>query len=233
MAVTREAGRRRLRRLVVALIVLGAAGVVAGVVWSPILDVDDVAVTGAGERTREVAVAAAVERGSALLLLDTGAVEERVEALAWVGDAEVTRELPGTLQVKVRLRPAVAMAARPDGQVALVDATGIVTAVVPRAPGGIPALVTTAAPPDAGALVRPVAAARVAGAIGPLEGRVARVFVERGQAALLLTDGIEVRLGSLDRLEEKARAADAVLRTAGATGITYVDVRVPAAPVTG
>jgi hypothetical protein len=58
-------------------------------------------------------------------------------------------------------------------------------------------------------------------------------MVEDGQAALLVIDGPEVRLGDLDRLDEKMRAADAVLRSLAGTPVTYVDVRVPSGPVTG
>jgi len=232
-AVTREAGRRRLRRLPVAGAVLALTGLAAGVVLSPLVDVDDVVVTGAGSRSTEVRAAADVDAGSALLLVDTGAVEERVEALAWVSGVDVSRELPGTLRVSVRVRPPVAFAPRPDGTVALVDAAGVVIGTGTTPPGGLPALVVTDPPPAAGLRVEPRGAARVAGALGPLAGRVARVSVERGQAALLLTDGTEVRLGDLSRVTEKARAADAILAAPGVAGITYVDVRVPAAPVTG
>ncbi|MEX2254745.1 MAG: FtsQ-type POTRA domain-containing protein [Acidimicrobiia bacterium] len=231
--MTRAAGRRRLRRLLVVVVLLAAAGVVAGIVWSPFLDVDKVTIVGAGERGAEVRAAVAVDRGSPLLLVDTDAAEERIEALAWVGDAEVSRELPGTLAVAVAAPPPVAVAGPPDGQVALVDATGIVVGVVRTAPGGLAALVTSTPPPEAGDRIRPAAAAEVAGAIGPLAGRVARVSVDDGRAALLLVDGVEVRLGNLDRLAEKARAADAVLGAPGVAGIAYVDVSVPSAPVTG
>ena len=233
VAVAREAGRRRLRRLLVVVALLVATGAVAVVVWSPFVDVDRVMVAGAGARSAEVRAAADVDRGSPLVLLDTGAVQARVEELAWVGAADVSRDLPGTLRIRVTRRPPVAYAPRGDGQVALVDTTGVVTGLSPRPPGGLPALVTSVAPPDPGATVTPVGAARVAGALGPLAGRVARVFVADGEAALTLADGVAVRLGDLSRLAEKSRAAAAVLGAAGLPGVTYLDVRVPAAPVTG
>jgi cell division protein FtsQ len=233
VAVARDVGRRRLRRLVLALAVTTVVGLATAVVLSPILDVDQVVVVGAGARAADVRAAAGVERGSPLLLVATGAVEERVEALAWVGHAEVRRELPGALRIDVRRRPPVAVVVRPDGAVALIDATGSVTGVTRQWPGGFPVLVTSRPSPEPGQRVRPAAAARVAGALGPLAGSVARVSVEGGRATLLLTDGIEVRLGGLERLREKSRAAHAVLGARSVAPVAYVDVRVPAAPVTG
>lgn len=215
------------------LTLASVTGAAALAVWSPLLDVDRVVVVGAGPRSAQVRETAGVEHGAALLLLDTGAVEARVESLAWVHDARAERDLPGTLRITVHERPPAAFAPRPDGGVALVDATGIVTGDAATAPGALPALVTTHAPPRPGGRVEPAAAARVAGALGPLAPRVARVSVEGARAALLLTDGIEVRLGDLQHVDEKARAAAAVLSAASGRGITYVDVRVPGAPVTG
>ena len=208
-------------------------GAVAIVMWSPLLDVDRVAVAGAGARAASVRAAAEVEPGAALLLVPTGTVEERVEELPWVAEARATRELPGTLRITVTERPPVGFATRADGTVAIVDATGIVTEVAASAPAGLPELVTRAAPPRPGKVVAPAASARVAGTLGPLAGRVTRISVDRGEAALTLTDARVVRLGDLTRLDEKARAAAAVLDAPGLPAVAYVDVRVPSAPVTG
>jgi cell division protein FtsQ len=233
IAVVREAGRRRLRRILVVLAVLLVLAAAALVVWSPLLDVDRVVVIGAGERAAQVRAAAGVDRGGALLLVDTSAVEDRVESLAWVGGARVSRELPGTLRIEIHLRPPVAFVPRDDGSVALVDETGVVTGLAAGPPAGLPALVTEVPPPRPGASIAPATAARVASAVTALAGRVARVSVEHHQAALLLADGVEVRLGDLSHLAEKARSAAAVLGSPGVRGIKYVDVRAPSAPVTG
>jgi len=230
--VTRAAGRRRLRRILVALGLVVVAAAALGAVVSPLLDVDRVSVVGGGDRAAEIRAAAAVHRGAPLLLVDTGAVEDRVEGLSWVADARVSRDLPGTLRIAVRLRPPVAYAARPDGHLAVVDPSGTVVALSSAAPGGLPALVTMLPPPGPGGQIDPRAAARVAAGLGPLAGRVARISVDHAQAALLLTDGTEVRLGGLDHVEAKSRAADAVLAALPGP-VAYVDVRVPSAPVTG
>ncbi len=230
--VTRSAGRRRLRRLVIVVVVFGAAFGAGGIVLSPLLDVDRVTIRGAGPRSDEVRESIEVARGDALLLVDTDAAAERIEELPWVADADVARELPGTVAIRVRSRAPVAYVPRTDGTFAVVDPTGTVVAVESAVPVGLTALVTDVADLDPGEAITPRAAARVAAALGPLAGRIARVMVEDGQAALLVVDGPEIRLGSVDRLEEKARAADAVLTSLAGAPVTYVDVRVPSAPVT-
>jgi cell division protein FtsQ len=227
IAVTREQGRQRLHRLLAVLGMLAVTGVATGAVFSPLLDVDQVAVTGAdGARAAEVRHAAAVRTGAPLLLVDTGAVQARVEALPWVGHAHVVRDLPGTLRVEVSLRMPVAWKALGGGGVQLVDARGTTVTTAAQAPAGLPEL-------QADRRSSPIAA-RVAGALVPaLRDRVSTVVVTGGQVALQLVDGHDVRLGDPDQLAAKARAALAVLETLGTTSFSYLDVTVPSAPVTG
>jgi cell division protein FtsQ len=230
--VAREAGRRRLRRLLIAGTLVALVGAAAGATLSPLLDVDRVVVVGV-PNAAEVRAAADVSAGAPLLLVDTGAIADRVRALPWVREVHVGRELPGTLRIAVRSRAPVAFAPRPDGQVALVDETATVTALASTPPSGLPALVTTKAPRGPGSRISPAGSAEVAAAVGPLGGRVARVSVEGDAAALLLADGHEVRLGVRSNLAEKVRSAAAVLDAANGEPFKYVDVRVPSAPVTG
>jgi cell division protein FtsQ len=238
VSVARTAGRRRLRRLVLAVGLVALVFAAGGIVLSPLLDVDRIVIAGAGPRLDEVRAAAEVERGTAILLLDTGAASERIESLAWVAHADVVREVPGTVKIQVTARPPVAFVPRSDGTYGVVDATGTVVSVEAAPPPGLTSLVSDAPDVEPGDRIRPRAAAVVAAALGPLADRVTRVFVDQtfedqDRAALLLADGSEVRLGRLDRLAEKARAADAVLRSLDGTPVTYLDVRVPSAPVTG
>jgi cell division protein FtsQ len=231
--VARTAGRRRLRRLVIVASLVATIFAAGGIILSPLLDVDHVVIGGAGPRVQEVRAAAQIERGSAILLVDPGNVAERIESLAWVADAEVSRELPGTVTIQVTTRPPVAVVPRTDGTFAVVDPTGTVVAIEAVAPEGLTALVTDDPDVEPGDRIAPPAVARVAAELGPRAGRVARVMVEDGQAALLMAGGPEIRLGNLDRVHEKARAADAVLASLSRAPVTYVDVRVPSAPVTG
>jgi cell division protein FtsQ len=227
VAVTREQGRLRLHRLLAVVGMLAIAGLATGAVFSPLLDVDQVAVTGAdGPRAAEVRRAAAVHAGAPLLLVDTSAVEARVEALPWVDHARVVRHLPGTLSVEVSLRVPVAWKAAAAGGVRLVDGRGATVTTSAQAPAGLPELKA-----DTSASAT---AARVANALAPaLRDRVATVVVANGQATLVLVDGHEVRLGAPQQLAAKVRAALAVLGALGSSSFTYLDVSAPSAPVTG
>jgi cell division protein FtsQ len=238
VAVVREAGRRRLRR---ALLVLGFIAVVAaaiGSVFSPLLDVDEVTVSGAtGARAEQVQTAARIEKGVPLLLLDTASAKTRIEALPWVASATVDRELPGTLAITVAERAPVAWVLGTDGSIRLVDATGYEVSVVPTQPAGLPTIGGIAVDPSI-TTTFPVAA-RVASELTPtLRPMVAGVFVAHDQAVLLLVGGVQVRLGVPQGINAKSRATEAVLAAIANhenTGgpVSYIDVRVPSAPVTG
>ena len=241
VAVTRAQGRRRLRRLVLGA---GAVAVLAGavgIIVSPLLDVDALDVRGVEEaQVGEVLAAAGIERGEPLLLFDAGAAATRVENLAWVDRATVARHLPGTVRVTVTPRRPVAWTRGEDGAFHLVDRSGAVVAGAATIPEALPELTAGSGDPgvtdgEVGTRVSDslAGAARVAGAFGDeFAVSVAAVLVDRGRATLVLDEGPEVRLGSLSHVRVKLRAARAVL-AALAGPVTYVDVQVPSAPVTG
>lgn len=238
--------------------VLGLAVVVAGAagaVYSPLLDVDRFDVRGADDRAAEVISASGITRGAPVLLVDTAGAEQAIGALPWVGSVRVERALLGTIRIVVRASVPVAWMHLADGSVVFVDARGRVQAPPtssaadpPPAPAadGVPAPVPVADPttglpelvvtPEAlGPPPRPAptALARVAASLGPLTSRVASVAVTDGVAVLRLRVGPEIRLGRVARLAEKSRAAAAVLAAPAAAEAAYIDVSVPAAPVTG
>lgn len=236
VAVVRAQGRRRLRLLVAAA---SAVAVVVGawlLVTSTLLDVDRIAVRGAvGVPEEAVRSAAAIDTGDALLLLDLGAVEQRVEEVPAVLEAHVSRELPDRVRITVVEREPAAWASRGDGTVAILDRTGRVIAdSAGDSPPALPEIQGLARVPEAG---RTSAGGGVATGVlddlGPeLRARVAGVVVYGG-VVVRLDDGVEVRLGPPRGVAAKARTALAVLTTLGDAPVAYVDVRVPTAPVTG
>jgi cell division protein FtsQ len=235
VAVVRAQGRRRLRWL----IAIAVFGILVAVGWlvihSPLLDVDDVRVTGTQlVAPADVRRASGVRTGDALLFVDTGAAERRVEQLPWVDEASVERRLSGELVVKVtERRPAVWARKAPD-TVALIDGRGRVLADVPDAPPDLPELSGLAMLPPVGQDIAPRAAVGVLGQLpSELAARVTRVTTDGGAVTLALRDGPELRLGPPTRVPAKARAALAVLGTITGGPPAYVDVRVPSAPVTG
>ncbi len=108
--VRREEGRRRLRRLLIAVGVLAALALVWAFTYSSFLDVDHVVVSGQAHTTEaEVRGAANIGRGEPMVYLDAAGAARRVEALPWVASASVHRSYPGTVHVDVVERvPAVA-----------------------------------------------------------------------------------------------------------------------------
>ncbi len=236
VAVKRAEGRRRLRWLV-ALVVLGClAGAAWLVVHSSLLDVERVRITGAQHATAgELRRAAGVHRGDPLLFVDVGAVEADVQRVPWVDRARVDRRFSGDVDVHVTERRPTLWARRAPDLVALVDGRGRVLADAPEPPADIPELGGLAVVPPPGHEVAPAAAAGVLEKLpAELRTRTARVVIAPGgEITLALKLGPEVRLGTPDHVASKARAALAILDASASAPPGYIDVRVPAAPVTG
>src|SRR5690606_26352017 len=105
IGVRREAGRRRLRRMLAGAAVAAALVGAAALTRTSLLDVDRIEVEGAARSgAAEVRRAAGVATGEPLVDVDTGAVAARVEELAWVAQARVDRAWPATLRIRVTER---------------------------------------------------------------------------------------------------------------------------------
>jgi cell division protein FtsQ len=230
--VQREAGRKRLRVLLVVSSVLCAAGIAFLVVTSPVLDVDRIPVTGMHHVTAaQVRAASGVDTHDHLLFVNAGAAARGVEQLPWVESASVQRDFPGTLKIAITEYTPVAYVRGATG-VVLVAANGHVIAYSPTAPpGGVevrgvrraPSVGELLSPPDAAGVV-----ARLPGALAP---RVVAVDVSGGGLALVLASGGQIRLGNASDLDAKVASAQAVLAHLGATAFSYVDVSTPNRPV--
>ena len=238
VAVQRERGRRRLR-ILGAAVALGLVGVAAyGIARSPLLAVESIAVEGANHADADaIRAASGIDDGDPILFVDLGAARRGVEEVPWVATAHVTRELAHTIRIEVTERVPVAWFATVDGGQVVVDASGRMLGVASASM--LPELVglqTSAGTP--GEDVEPAGLAGVVAALPEaLRSRVVAVVRadEGGQpgATLALADGPEVRLGRLEHIAEKGSAALAVLGALGEGTPTYLDVRVPSAPVTG
>jgi cell division protein FtsQ len=234
VAVLRAQGRRRLRWLIGLFVV----GVLAAVAWlvthSALLDVEHVRVIGTQHATAaEVRLAAGVDRGDAMLFVDTGAIEHDVERVAWVDRARVERSLSGELAIHVTERRPAAWARRAPDRVALVDTRGRVLSDAPQPPAELPEVAGLSAVPPAGRQIVPAAGGVLEKLPSELRVLTTRIAVQEGAVAVALHEGTEVRLGSPDRVAAKARAALAVLGATTGAPPRYIDVRVPSAPVTG
>ncbi|MBW3536371.1 MAG: FtsQ-type POTRA domain-containing protein [Actinobacteria bacterium] len=236
VAVTKEAGRRRLK-------VAGAAGamvLVAAGLWgltrSSLLDIDEVRTVGAGQTLlEEVVHAGNLRAGRPMTDVDPAASARGIEKLPWVATAVVERRWPGSIVVTVTERAPVAGVARGDGSWALVDSDGRVLTLIAGPPAGIPHVHDAETVPEPGAEVAGELAGAVAAAAAlpeSLREVVGGVNLRPGGVELALTEGGVVRLGDPSRqLGEKLRAAATVLRRVGVGEVAVLDVTVPRAPV--
>lgn len=125
VSVKRDEDRSRLGKLivVVALVAIVAGSVAA--LRSPLLDVDHIAVDGAGHTNAdEIAAASGVRRRTSMGDVALTAASRRVASLPWVLRATVSRRWPGTVRIDVTERRPVAEIRRGAGGWMLVDRTG-------------------------------------------------------------------------------------------------------------
>ncbi len=231
--VQREAGRKRLRVLLIVSSVLSAFGLAFLVVTSPVLDVDHIPVAGAQHVTpAQVRAAAAVHTRDHLLFVDTGAVARRVEQIPWVEHASVQRDFPGTLKITVTEYTPAAFVRVATGGVVLVAANGHVITHATAAPAHTVEVRGVRLAPGVGQLLSPPDAAGIVSRLpDAIAQQVAAIDVSGGGVALVLTSGPQIRLGSTADLDAKTASAQAVLTHLGATCFTYIDVSTPNRPL--
>lgn len=222
---------RRLRPFLYAAAVL--ALVVTGVwlLWfSSVLEARDVEVTGNGTLSAaRVEKAARAPLGEPLVGVDLDAIEQRVEAIASVRSASVSRSWPHTIQIDVVERVPVAVVSRGVGLQA-VDEDGYLFGSYATEPKDLPVIRTA---PD----VRREALAEAAAVIGSLRADIAakvrHVDVQTiDQIVLRLKDGRRVVWGSADDSEQKAQVLAGLLRATAGAKPAEIDVSVPSRPTT-
>ncbi len=225
--------RQRARRWVVwrrLLAALVAIGLVVGAVWlvffSSVLAVHGTEVTGTEVLTdAEVERVAAVPLGVPLATADLAAIQARVEGLAPVRSAEVSRSWPDQVEIAVTERVAVA-AVSWQGRWRGLDQDGVLFRSYPDQPSGLPEVAMKAATPVE-ALAE--AAAVVDSLPADLLSRVRFVDVESiDSIRLSLKGGAVVSWGSAELSEDKA----AVLAILLERKAKVYDVTAPGRPTT-
>lgn len=234
-AVRRAAGRRRLVVLVAAVAAVLLVVLAIAFVASPVFDVRDITVQGAVYTDRSILddVVADLE-GSPVLLVDTLEIEERLAAAPWVESAIVTRDFPHTVFIDIRERVALATFQGGDGRWRVIDVEGRVLDVLDGQP--IAYMQIVGDHPDTGRGLfagAPYAAAALLVKVLPPEVRAVTRWVGlddvSGTLTLTLaggvdpTGGIEVRLGSVDGLDQKLARLLTQVRS-GLDGIVSLDV---------
>lgn len=198
------------RWVAVGVLLAALLGTGVWLVWfSAALSLERVTVSGTGYLTaEEVRVAAGLPEGEPLARLDLGAAAARVEALAPVRSASVTRAWPHDVRIEVSERTAVAVV-RVGSQVRGMDADGVIFRSYPRQPKDLPLIVTGG---TADIEARREAATVASSLPADLAARVDHLEVTSVDAITLqLRDGRTVVWGSADQSDLKARVLEGLL----------------------
>jgi len=228
-AATRRRRHQGRRAFAVALALTILAVAAWALLGSSLLVVRHVRVTGAGGLVPAGTVrsAARIPLGLPLVRVDGAAAARRVEHLAPVLSARVSRSFPDTVVISVRQRTPALAVALASGY-ALVDSAGVTVTVVGSAPSGLP-LLTTPPPVLRGSPAVRAAAEVVKGLPAELRERVTSVSVSASSVTLALSGGLTVRWGGPAQGAQKAAELDLLL---GSTRARYFDVSDPATAVT-
>jgi cell division protein FtsQ len=237
IGVTRSKHRRRLWWLALGALVVAAVVAALAVLGSSMFAVEQVSVTGA-VYTDQAALDAVIDdlTGTAVLLVDTGAVEAQIEAIPWVEDARVTTKFPDSASIEIRERTPVAAMMGADGLARVIDVDGRVLALVDGQPV---ALVWIAGPdtldvaPGQFASIGYSSAASLVTKLTPdIRNRIESMLVtpDGSDLVLVLTSDrgpVEVRFGSalgenaqIEKLVRLQRTLDDV----GDKPVTVIDV---------
>ncbi|MBO8128616.1 MAG: FtsQ-type POTRA domain-containing protein [Peptococcaceae bacterium] len=192
-------------------------------VRSPLFEIQALVVKGNRLLTKEeICAAAAIVKGTHIFKTKLAAAEKRVEALPLVKDAEVHRDLPSTVVISVRERQPLALVYI-DGAFWEVDEEGIPLRKAELISQELPVITgITVDQPDFNRLLE------VASAV-PTELRteLSEIHINADDEISVFTiDGIEVRLGQAEALENQILVMREVLRQIRQNGqrVLYIDL---------
>nr|WP_240977573.1 FtsQ-type POTRA domain-containing protein [Knoellia sp. DB2414S] len=170
---------------------------------------------------------AQVPVGQPLARVDTAAVADRVTQRATVADVSIERSWPGTLVIHASPRTPFLVVKNPQGQLQVVDETGVAYAVVRQAPKGVPVVsAATSAALSREALQAAVSVVRVLPAA--TQDKVSAVTVSGAGLVTLKIGSTSVVWGGLDEPDRKLEIVQALLK--GKPKV--IDVSAPETPVT-
>lgn len=238
IAVQRDEGRKRLRRVLGALVAAAVVASLWGLTRTPLLDVDHVDVRGAtNSGAAAVLRTSGVHRGSAIVTVALGRAAHRIAALPWVETVEVHRRWPGTVVIDVVERRPVAFVPANKG-VVLLDRVGRQLATVDVPPAKLLRVDVAPIRPKLGADVAsgPRAVLDLAGTLpDALADRIVALRPEKdgtvtGTVKLKNGASAVVLLGAPIQTGAKWLALATILEDADPARLVQIDVRVPGAP---
>ena len=233
ISVRRAEGRRRLIWAGIGIGVLLVAVAAVAVFASSIFDVRTVSVQGAVYTDPEVLQSVIDElEGEPVLLVDSAAVQKKLEAVPWVESARVATDFPHRVVIDIRERVPIAAFQAGDGQYRVIDVQGRVLDVIAGQPADY--LLITGDHPDtergqfAGAPY--ASAAELVSSLPPeIRDVTLSVGVDAGTGTLTMVlandqpEGVPVRLGNAQVIDEKLARLLRQVRS-GLDGACQIDV---------
>ncbi|KGN33120.1 peptidase S33 [Knoellia sinensis KCTC 19936] len=211
---------------IVALAVVGA--LVWLVFWSPVLAARTVEVSGVtGADRTAVADLVDVDGTTPLARVDLEAVEQRVRTRRNIAEVSVERGWPSTLHVRAVPREPALVLKNPEGQLEVVDATGVAYGSVRTAPAGVP-VVTADSTKGTTKPALEAALSVIHTLPSDLADQVSSIRVSTANLVSFTLGDVEVVWGGADEADRKL----AILRALLATEPTSIDVSAPDTPVT-
>lgn len=227
-AFTRRQWARRWLRWRYVAAALALVGLLTGGVWlflfSSVLAVQQVEVEGESTlSTADVLLVAGLDEGQPLARVDLAAIRARVQALAPIRTAEVTRQWPDTVVIALEERVAIAVV-EIGGRLRGLDLEGVVFGQYGGQQADLPRVQTA---PDAGRESLREAASVVSALPADLATRIDHVEVATvDQVSLVLRDDRVVLWGSAEDSDLKARVLAGMLKTPA----SFYDLSVPGQP---
>ena len=229
IAVRRAEGRRRLRILAWILGPVLVAGLVLGILASPIFGVRTITIDGV-KYTSQITLGNAKKmvKGKSVFSVDLGAVEELLKSDPWVRDAQAKRRFPSTVFIDVAERKPVAWYVGSDNQARVIDVDGRVITVLNGQPTAYTQISGVGADLPAGAQVDDVYAA-AAQVVASLPPEVAPLMLNMGVTGgtdLLMTlrTGTVVTFGRPTDLRAKLVSLVLVLRRTDPKSLKGIDL---------
>lgn len=223
-----------------AISVVALALAYVGAREASIFAVKDVAVTGAPAAVDRLVKAALADLdGVSLIELNGAEVEERLRALPSVLAASVDRSFPHTLRIQIVPERPLAVVKHRQTKWTVSRRGRVIAASDGALKAGLPLVVTpTAELLTPGEFVADEATLVSLQALGQVPGdfpvRIRSAVGGESGLMLLLSEDIELRMGSVDDLTFKLAAAEAVFESLSQTEraeLAYLDVSVPQRPV--
>lgn len=231
--VHRSRGRRRLRRLQVAAVLVVVAAAAFGLTRSPVMAVNTFAVRGGSHVGRAEALrAAGIRKGSPMIGVDAAVARKRLLALPYVATAQVQRHWPSSVSIVLTERVPVAQV--PTGKAwSLVDAAGRVLETTTAPAPGLVRLHDVVAPAPGGHVAGGVTLLSfVTEMPAGVRDHTSSVSAKSPSAvSLLLDDGAVATMGTADHLAAKYVSLETMLAHLPALHAPCkIDVSVPEAP---